>query len=137
MKKYSIAITLLTLAAVVVVFVGKTYLNLYGILLTNDFITALFPNGETSWRWTFVVFLWLSLGCGVLASVFAWIKAKWASVLTLILCLCPIVWHVISSIINHYSVFDLSGIWEVLLLLLPLIAAVFSILLIKARGEEA
>lgn len=137
MKKHSIAITLLMLTCVVIVFVGKTYLGFSGIVLTSDFITALFPNGETGWRWTFVTFLWLSLGCGVLASIFAWLKPKWASVLTLILCLCPVAWHVISSIINHYSVFDLSGIWEVLLVVLPLIASVFSILLIKARGEEA
>lgn len=136
MKKNRVIITLLMLASAALVFVGKSIIYGPGFSISYSYIGALFPDADTSFRWTTTVYCWLLLVCGVLASIFAWLKPKWAAVLTLILCLCPVIWHVIASIINHYGVFDLSGIWDWLMLLLPLIAALFSIALIRGNGEQ-
>ena len=121
MKKYRVMITLLMLASAALVFVGKSIIYGPGFTISYNYIDALLPSADSSWRWTARVFVWILLVSGVLASVVVWLKPRWAPVLTLVLCLCPVIWHIVASIINHYGVFDLSGIWEVLMLLLPLV----------------
>ena len=136
MKKYSVLITLLMLISAALVFVGKSIVYGPGFTISYNYIGALIPSADTAFRWTTTVAMWILLVSGVLASILCWIKSKGTAVLTLILCLCPVIWHVIASAINHYNVFDLSGIWDWLMLLLPFFAALLSIGLIRAVDEE-
>lgn len=136
-KAYSIAISVLMLATVFLVFVGRSEISAGGLTVSYKYIDALLPAARSSFRWTTTVYMWVLLLCGVLACVFSWMKPKWAAVLTLAFCLCPTIWHIAASAINHYSIFDMAGIWEWLMFLLPLVATVFSVLLLLARNKQA
>lgn len=133
MKKLRILISLLMLGAAACVLFGKSIVYGPGFTITYDYITALIPKDGVGWRQTTYVLVWVLLISGVGAAVLVWLKPMWATIVTLILCLCPVVWHFIASIINHYNAFGFSGITDTLMLLLPFAASICSILLIRAR----
>ena len=135
--KLKIWITILMLAAAACTLVGKSIMSFSGgISLSYNYIDALFPNAKTSFRSTTTVYAWLLLAGGVLACVFVWLRGAWTAIVACVLCAGSLVWHIVTSIINGYSVFEINGIWEFFMLALPLIGAILCVLLFRAAREE-
>ena len=107
-----------------------------GITLSFPYIEALFPIEGTSFRNTTVVYVWLVLVGGVVASALVWLRGTRAALVAGAVCLSSILCHVVASIINEYSVFAIDGIWAFLMLALPLASTVLCIVLYRAVKDE-
>lgn len=134
--KLKIWITVLMLAAAACTLVGKSIMSFSGgISLTYDYIDALFPTAETSFRSTTTVYAWLLLAGGVLAGAFVWLRRAWTALVACALCASSLIWHIATSIINGYSILEINGAWEFAMLALPLVAAVLCVILFRAARE--
>lgn len=136
-SKIRIAITALMLAAAACVLVGKSILYGPGFSLSYPYIDALFPGPDTSFMPTTTVYVWLLLASGVAASALSWVPAAWAALAACCVCASSLVYHGVRSIQNGYSVFQIDGVWEFLMLALPLAAAILCIALFRAKRAEA
>ena len=135
--KFRIAITALMLAAAACVLVGKSILYGPGFSLSYSYIDALFPGQGTSFKPTTTVYVWLLLTSGVATVVLAWGQAAWAAPAACCVCASSLVYHVVRSVQNGYSVFQIDGMWEFFMLALPLAAAIFCVALFRAKRAES
>ena len=134
--KLCIAITLVMLTAMVCVLVGINELNVGFGLITHKYIDALFPTADTSFRPTTTIYLWVLLASGALAILLAWVRKPVTALAAVLACLASPIYHVVRSIQNEYSPFMLDGMWDVLMILLPLAgAALCAILYVRLKRE--
>lgn len=136
MIKLRLTIALLMLAAAACVLLGKTTIGGPGFSLTYNYIDALFPTPDSSWRENAIVYAWILFASGIAAAGLVWIKGAWAALVTCAVCVSSLVYHVIRSVENKYGVFQIDGVWEFFMLALPLVAAILCVALFKAIRDK-
>ncbi|MDI9521023.1 MAG: hypothetical protein QM308_07740 [Bacillota bacterium] len=135
-KKLRITITLLSLAAVLCVLLGKSIIYVPGFTLSYSFIDALFPPADTSFLPSTTIYVWILVIGSLITCVLVWLRHAWAALAGCAASLSSLVYHVIRSIQNGYSVFQIDGIWEFFMLALPLVSAVLCIVLYRDIKQE-
>lgn len=128
-----IAIALLLLGGAACVLVGKSVIYGPGFSLSYPYIDALFPKADSAFRRSTTVYVWLLLAGGVAGAALVWLKSAWSSLAVCAISLSSLVYHVIRGVQNGYSPFQIDGLWEGLMLALPLVAAVLCVVLFRAR----
>lgn len=134
--KLRITVTLLLLASIVCVLTGKSIVYAPGFTLSSDYIDALFPAADSSFRLNFTIYLWFLMAGGVIAAAIVWIPKAWAALAACGVCLVSPVYHVIRSIQNDYGVLQFDGMCDFFLLALPLTAVIFCLVLFRAQRME-
>ena len=135
-KKLRITITLLSLAAVLCVLLGKSIIYVPGFTLSYSFIDALFPPADTSFLPSTTIYVWILVIGSLITCVLIWLRHAWAALAGCAASLSSLVYHVIRSIQNGYSVFQIDGIWEFFMLALPLVSVVLCIALYRDIKQE-
>jgi len=136
-KKLRIAVTVLMLAAALCVLVGKSVTYFSGFSLSTNYIGALFPTEDSSVRHNFTVYVWMVLTSGVAAAALVWIRKPWAALVTGLVCLSSPVYHVIRSMENEYGVFQFDGIWDFLMVTLPVASVILCLALFRSVRAES
>ncbi|MEA5015061.1 MAG: hypothetical protein VB099_10920 [Candidatus Limiplasma sp.] len=136
-SKIRVAITALMLASAACVLLGKSILYGPGFSLSYPYIDALFPGQGTSFKPTTTVYVWLLLVSGVAASALAWVPAVWAAPTACCVCASSLVYHVVRSVQNGYSVLQIDGMWEFFMLALPLAAVILCVALFQVKRAES
>jgi hypothetical protein len=135
-SKLCILITALSLAAIPCVLLGESVLYGFGFTLSYPYIDALFPSADTSFRLSFTIYLWMLVGGSVLTSALVWIRRSWAALAGCVVSLSSLVCHVVRSVLDGYSVFQIDDVWRFFMLALPLAAAIACIILFLAIRQE-
>jgi len=136
-NKLCILVTALSFAAILCVLLGKSIISGSGFTLSYPFIDALFPSADSSFRPSTIIYVWMLVGGSVVASALIWLRRAWSALAGCVVSLSSLAYHVVRSVQNGYSVFQIDGVWEFFMLALPLAAAVACIALFRAIKEEA
>lgn len=75
-KKLRITITLLSLAAVLCVLLGKSIIYVPGFTLSYSFIDALFPPADTSFLPSTTIYVWILVIGSLITCVLVWLRRK-------------------------------------------------------------
>ena len=136
-RKLRVTITLLSLAAVLCVLFGKSIIYGPGFTLSYSYIDALFPPADSSFLPSTLIYVWILVIGSLITCVLIWLRHAWAALAGCAASLSSLVYHVIRSIQNGYSVFQIDGIWEFFMLTLPLVSAALCIVLYRTVKDEA
>lgn len=135
-NRLRISITLLMLAAAACVLVGKSVVHGPGFTLSYNYIDSLFPAADSAWKRTAVSYSWSLLTSGIIASVLVWVRKTWMVPITAFVCLSSTINHVIRCALEHYSVFQIDGVWEFFMLVLPLASMALCLWLLCEMRKE-
>ena len=135
-----LCITVLMLAAVAFVFLGKSVLNTgLGIVIEYKYINAFLQNeAGSAFRSETVLWVRVLAVTGIAAALLIWIRKKWASVITLILCLSSVIIRIFGNIKNGYGIFPVDDPAAMAMTALPFIAAGMCLyLLLRFDGPDS